>query len=955
MRLRLLGALDLRDSSETALTAALAQPKRTALLAYLVAAEPRDLHRRDSLLACFWPESDAERARQALNQSLHFLRRVVGPGVIVTREGGAVSVDPERLSCDVIAFEEAVARDAHEEALEWYRGPLLAGFFLKDAPAFEEWLGNERTRLARRAASSAWTLAERAAGAGDATTALAWGQRAANIHPDEQSVRRLMALHDRTGDRAGALREYAQFARQLQEEYGADPSPETQSLLASVRTRVDVNMYHPATSATPVAVEQPLALVAAVSSATGRRWRRRKGVAALVAAALFAAGAGTLALRNRSAAVSSNAARTVLVLPFTYNGGPDLSYLGAGIAHLLDSDLDGAGDLKTVGARAVASERGTAAGPATMEEGAKLAQRFGAERFIVGEVTEAGGRLRISASIGAPNAVGTVVNAKVDGKPGDLFELVDALAAQLMTQLDASAPARRYRSAALTTHSIEALRAYLRGEAEYTSGRYPAAVSAFQRAIDGDSTFALAYRGLSGAASWTAQSAIADWAAERALAYSGRLATRQRAGVEAWSLYLRGVADSAEFLYRRLAADDEYDLEARTQLAEIAFHWGPSLGRPSVDSRPDWRRALELEPRNASALLHAARLAARAGDSVEFNRLASQLERSDPDENRVIELRLLRAFAFGDHPGRVVAAERFALIPVSVARGILESVAVASPDQADVAELLVPPFFARQTFESRDAGMMFLRAQFQLARGHARAASATVDSAMSLHEGHAVEYRAVLAMLPLPQAAPAERLRAARALSLPLPRTAVHPMTVPLRHYLLGMLAVRAGDTATAERSARTLDAFRSVRSADTAYSHRFARVVRAEAMRSAGNSARALALLGEPHLAPDHRLPHVYSFPLAHERFLRAELLSDVHRPQDALAWLSTFPDPAGYDFMYAPAARLREAQFHEALGERAAAAVSYRRFLALWADADPELAPVVTAAKARLATLSR
>jgi len=40
----------------------LAQPKRVALLAYLAAATPRRLHRRDSLLALFWPELDQEHA-----------------------------------------------------------------------------------------------------------------------------------------------------------------------------------------------------------------------------------------------------------------------------------------------------------------------------------------------------------------------------------------------------------------------------------------------------------------------------------------------------------------------------------------------------------------------------------------------------------------------------------------------------------------------------------------------------------------------------------------------------------------------------------------------------------------------------------------------------------------------------------------------------------------------------
>ena len=54
------------------------QPKRLALLVYLAMAEPRGFHRRDSLLALFWPELPEKRARNALNKTLHFLRSHLG-------------------------------------------------------------------------------------------------------------------------------------------------------------------------------------------------------------------------------------------------------------------------------------------------------------------------------------------------------------------------------------------------------------------------------------------------------------------------------------------------------------------------------------------------------------------------------------------------------------------------------------------------------------------------------------------------------------------------------------------------------------------------------------------------------------------------------------------------------------------------------------------------------------
>jgi len=71
VELRILGGLNLLGAGGRELSSVLAQPKRVALLAYLAAATPRRLHRRDSLLALFWPELDQEHARAALRQALH--------------------------------------------------------------------------------------------------------------------------------------------------------------------------------------------------------------------------------------------------------------------------------------------------------------------------------------------------------------------------------------------------------------------------------------------------------------------------------------------------------------------------------------------------------------------------------------------------------------------------------------------------------------------------------------------------------------------------------------------------------------------------------------------------------------------------------------------------------------------------------------------------------------------
>src|SRR2546428_3555746 len=106
---RLLGTLHLIDAAGREVKSLLTRPRRLALLAYLAAATPKGLHRRDSLLALFWPELDQEHARAALRQALHVVRDALGADVIVTRGDEEVGLDAARIWCDVVAFDQAVA------------------------------------------------------------------------------------------------------------------------------------------------------------------------------------------------------------------------------------------------------------------------------------------------------------------------------------------------------------------------------------------------------------------------------------------------------------------------------------------------------------------------------------------------------------------------------------------------------------------------------------------------------------------------------------------------------------------------------------------------------------------------------------------------------------------------------------------------------------------------------
>src|SRR5688500_15150321 len=186
------------------------------------------MHRRENLLALFWPELNEERARRALNQSVYYLRPRLGQAVIRVKAADEIALSPEQIGCDVVEFEDLLDHGREEEGLAIYGGELLSGFHLDGLLEFERWLDGERSRLNNRAARASLVLADRAAEAGDAQNAIAWASRGMELSHDEAAVRQLISMRDRFGDRAGAIREYDRFARQLARDLEADPSPETQ-------------------------------------------------------------------------------------------------------------------------------------------------------------------------------------------------------------------------------------------------------------------------------------------------------------------------------------------------------------------------------------------------------------------------------------------------------------------------------------------------------------------------------------------------------------------------------------------------------------------------------------------------------------------------------------------------------------------------------------------------------
>src|SRR5215831_7092633 len=264
--LRLLGEIQLRatppDGAEV--DALLRQSKRLALLAYLASPAPGTWHRRDVLLALFWPELDTAHARTSLRNALHVLRRTLGDAVLRTRGDEEVSLDPALVQSDLADVWAALRDDRAEDAMAHYGGELLVGLFPPDSDGFMRWLETERARLKVALSSGAAARVNELERDGNVERALAVARRIVEINRDDETlVRRLMSLHEMSGDRAGALHAFESYRARLANDFDAEPAPETVAIATRLRSAAPIAFAPPVKRANltpaPASASGPLA------------------------------------------------------------------------------------------------------------------------------------------------------------------------------------------------------------------------------------------------------------------------------------------------------------------------------------------------------------------------------------------------------------------------------------------------------------------------------------------------------------------------------------------------------------------------------------------------------------------------------------------------------------------------------------------------------------------------
>lgn len=612
---------------------------------------------RERVIALLWPESETDAARRLLSESLYALRRALGEDVIMA-VGDEVGLSPDRLWCDVTAFQEALAAGDAAVAAEVYAGPFLDGFFVSGAAEFERWAEGERERLAHANARVLEQLAEQHEAAGDAVGAVDWWRRLLACDPySSRVVMRLMRALEGSGDRAAALRAAATHAELMSEELGVEPEPAVARLADQLRTALEEGPPVPAPvrvpppppespseapfippPAKPPSPEAEGAGAGAVAAPPRRRWRRWPAALIALAASLAV---GVPVFDRREGPPPGEGAVNVMVLPF-WDGEGGVSRGDAGELHrLLASSLSAVPRIWTLDGSPLAPR----AAPREVPLDRLLAQvrARGARYLVVAEVISAG-----SVAVTAYDAADGTQVVRETGGGGDepLGGAVQRIALEvargIATREGLDLGEAGYLLA--STESPVALSRFLHAHALFRACSFDDAANGFRRAVAADSSFLLAYQRLSVVETWNPRW---DYAAALAAVDAG-LARRDRAPplygrlLDAQRRYLLREGAASVERFQWLTVDDPTLVDGWLGLAESLFHYRGLLGGDPADARRALERVVELDSAFTPAYEHLAEIAIREGDGKAARRWSARV--TNPTEGSAYRLAVAMRF-----------------------------------------------------------------------------------------------------------------------------------------------------------------------------------------------------------------------------------------------------------------------------------------------------------------------
>jgi len=643
----------------------------------------------------------------------------------------------------------------------------------------------------------------------------------------------------------------------------------------------------------------------------------------------------------------AEAAPGIAVLPFTVQGA-ELDVWREGMVDLLSTNLDGAAGLRSIDSRTVLARWGEqvpAGQTADLASALEVGRRAGARYVLLGNAVSLGSSVRLSAEVYAVDGAKKLGQAQVLGAPDSVFALVDELSIEVLRAIlqghEGDLP--NVNLARTTTTSLPALKAYLEGEVLFRRGEFDAAVPVYERAVEADSTFALALYRLGITYGW-AESVVSDLAAnatERAAHYADRLPEREAVLVRAELALTDGTLDGIEPLERAVRRYPD-DSEAWYLLGETYFHLGDEALVPRKEAEAAFARATQLDPRFLPAYIHRLDYAFTNADSAQALALIDSVAPLAAESDVDVEAnRAAYALAFGDAAARERAWAIFDTLSGNlVALGLQ---AFSHPRFREIQARLYQTAIRNRDPDIR--GPTFVLAGNQWQRGRMSEALATMDGpGFAQSTPSSLLYTAWLAGLPVP----GERLDRELALENVFGEDGV---VRALDLFFAGAYAAdreREPDRAAARGQLRDLGA--RLRVNGDSVSARFAdgAGLALDGMLAwrRGDLELAAQFLEEGRgLATGHLGKRLVNRAI---RWKLGELMAETGRLHDAERYF------ASISYWHDPLAYRRLGDLYVEMEEFDKARASYEMFLAAWSDPDPALASIAAEARQKLAGIS-
>jgi DNA-binding SARP family transcriptional activator len=205
--------------------------KELALLAFL--ALETGPHSREELAGLLWGESSESEARASLRQALKHLRTTFGE--IIQSERSIVALAAS-VDCDVCDFKRLVVQEP-SCALSADIPRFLAGFSVRHAPQFDEWVAATRRQLLQMYQNALGALAREAMGQWRWRAAVDVADRWLRSDPlSDEAARLSIEARYLAGDRGAALARFAEYRAVLASETGCKPSRTLMNLIHRVES-----------------------------------------------------------------------------------------------------------------------------------------------------------------------------------------------------------------------------------------------------------------------------------------------------------------------------------------------------------------------------------------------------------------------------------------------------------------------------------------------------------------------------------------------------------------------------------------------------------------------------------------------------------------------------------------------------------------------------------------------